>query len=345
MAQLKLDSKTAAAIAEPVDTHRLNHLPVLVLNVHTSCNCRCVMCDIWKSTEARSLQPSDLEPHVASIRRLGVRWVVFTGGEPLMNRALDQLSEMLRKERIRLTLLTTGLLLGKCAEEVARSFDDIIISIDGPEQIHDSIRRVRGGFRLIGAGIQAIRRIRPDLRITARTTVQKENFRWLRETVRAAKTLTFDGISFLAVDLTSEAFNRPLLWPAERQNEIGLSFDDLEELAIEIDNLVSENSDDIRSGFIAESPEKLRRVVQHFRAHLGLEEAQAPPCNAPWTSAVVEADGSVRPCFFHPPIGDLRKQTFEEAVNSEKALQFRSALDMRNNLTCQHCVCSLNYRG
>jgi Fe-coproporphyrin III synthase len=341
----QFDLKGATAIAEGIDAHRVTRLPVLVLNVHTSCNCRCMMCDIWKTSEAKSLAPAHLEPHLSSIRRLGVRWVVFTGGEPLMNRAFGQLSEMLRKEHVRLTLLTTGLLLGKFAEDVARSFDDIIISLDGPEEIHDSIRRVRGGFRLIGAGIQAIRRLRADFRVTARTTVQKANFRQLRETVGAAKTLTFDGISLLAVDLTSEAFNRPLLWPVERQNEVGLSLADVEDLTIEVENLTRENAEEIRSGFIAESPQKLRRIVRHFRAQLGLEAPEAPQCNAPWTSAVVEVDGSVRPCFFHAPIGDLRKQTLEEAVNSEQALQFRSALDVRNNLTCRRCVCSLNYRG
>ena len=45
------------------------------------------------------------------------------------------------------------------------------------------------------------------------------------------------------------------------------------------------------SGYIAESPEKLRRIARHFRAHLGLERDESPRCNAPWTSAVIETDG------------------------------------------------------
>ena len=31
---------------------RLTRLPILVLEPHSRCNCRCVMCDIWKRTDA-----------------------------------------------------------------------------------------------------------------------------------------------------------------------------------------------------------------------------------------------------------------------------------------------------
>ena len=77
-----------------------------------------------------------------------------------------------------------------------------------------------------------------------------------------------------------------------------------------------------------ESPAKLRRIVQHFRAHLGQAEHVAPRCNAPWVSAVIEASGDVRPCFFHPVLGNLHSQTLPEILNSPEALQFRSNLDV-----------------
>src|ERR1700683_5273721 len=140
------------------DPHRVTHLPVVVLHAHSSCNCRCVMCDIWKTTDTRSLRPSDLEALLASFRRLGVRWVVFTGGEPLLNPSLPLLCAMLRQEGIRLTLLTTGLLLKKQAKDVAASFDDVIISLDGPESIHNSIRRVENAFAVILAGAAAVQK-------------------------------------------------------------------------------------------------------------------------------------------------------------------------------------------
>jgi MoaA/NifB/PqqE/SkfB family radical SAM enzyme len=335
------------AVAAPTRTQprRLTHLPVLVLHVHSSCNCRCVMCDIWKTSESRALQPAELVRHVTEFRRLGVRWVVFSGGEPLLNRAFPELCRMLRAESVQVTLLTTGLLMRKYAREITASFDDAIVSLDGPEDIHDKIRNVAGGFRLIERGARAIREIDGGFRITARTTVQRLNFGHLRETIGAAKDLRLNGISLLAVDLTSHAFNRPLVWPVEKQNEVGLGVSDIRELEQEMSALVRQNAEDIQSGFVAESAEKLWRIVRHFRAHVGLEKAEAPQCNAPWTSAVVEVDGTVRPCFFHAPVGNICEQSLEEAINSERAIEFRSALDIASNPICRRCVCSLNYQA
>ena len=335
----------AIAGASGLERQRVTHLPVLVLHVHSSCNCRCVMCDIWKTKESRTFRPADLEPHLESIRRLGVSWVVFSGGEPLLNKELPQLCSILRRENIRLTLLSTGLLLEKRATQVAESFDDAIVSLDGPEQVHNTIRRIHAAFTRIQSGINTVRKIRPAFRVTARTTIQKANHRHLRETVAAAKLLDLDGISFLAADLTSQAFNRPEAWTAERQGEVALSREELGTLEAEINSLVRDNSADIASGYIVESPEKLRRIARHFRAHLGLERNESPQCNAPWTSAVIEADGTVRPCFFHRTVGNVRQTSLEEVINGGDALAFRSALDIPNNPTCNRCVCSLNYRS
>jgi len=328
-----------------IEQHRVTQLPVLVLHAHSSCNCRCVMCDIWKTKDSHAFQSADLQPHLESIRQLGVRWVVLSGGEPLLNNEWPQLCSLLRREGIRLTLLTTGLLLARHAAQVAELFDDIIVSLDGPEQIHDAIRRVDKAFALLQRGVDAVRKQRSSLKITARATIQKANHAHLCETLAAAKQLKLNGVSFLAADLTSEAFNRPLGWSTNRQSEVALTVEEVAILETEIACLITENREDLDSGYIAESPEKLRRIARHFRAHLGLDRSESPRCNAPWTSAVIETDGTVRPCFFHPPIGNIHHSSLEEVINGREALTFRSRLDIPTNSICQRCVCSLNYRS
>ena len=336
--------RTVSAEESSSDLHVIHDLPVLVVHAHSSCNCRCIMCDIWKTPEGKAFRKADLEPHLASIRGLGVRWVVFSGGEPLMNAELPVLCEILRAENIRLTLLTTGLLLQKCASMVAAGFDDVIVSLDGPPEVHDKIRRVEKAFALLEAGVKALREQRPEMRITARTTVQKANHCHLRETVCAARRMNLNGISFLAADLTSSAFNRPLLWPASRQDEIGLSLREVAALEREIEALIQETGRASECGFIAETPEKLRRMARQFRVQLRLKAGESPICNAPWVSAVIETDGTVRPCFFHAAIGNLREGSLESIVNGEAGRAFRKNLDIANNAICQRCVCSLHYR-
>ena len=324
-----------------VHPHALKHVPILVLNVHSRCNCRCVMCDIWKRTETEELTHAALSRHLSNFREMGVEWIVLSGGEPLMHSDFVRIAKLFQSEGIRLTLLTTGLLLSKYGDSVVHCFDEVIISLDGPRDVHDVIRRVSGAFDRIHDGITALRKHPPAPAIRARTTVQKENFRHLLATISASRQLGFESISFLAADLTSTAFNRELVWPVPRQKQVGLSRDDVEILREEIEQVILRHGADIDSGFIAESSDKLRKIVQHFEAHLGLRPPSSPICNAPWVSAVVEANGDVRPCFFHTAIGNVNDEPFVDVVNGPRGIAFRESLDVPSNPTCQRCVCSL----
>jgi MoaA/NifB/PqqE/SkfB family radical SAM enzyme len=324
---------------------RLLNLPILLLHMHENCNCRCVMCDIWQRERGREIDLSWLEMQRPSIERLGVRQVVLTGGEPLLHTNFENVCYFLKDCGVRVTLLTTGLLLAKRAETVARAVDEVILSLDGPEEIHDRVRRVRGAFRLMQEGVQEVRRHRPEMPVHARSTIQKMNHRLLRATVAAAHALSLDSISFLAADTTSQAFNRELVWPGERQRQIVLTHTEVLELEAETEALIEENAFEIDMRFIVEAPEKLRSISRRFREQLGEFAPRAPLCNAPWVSAVVEVGGAIRPCFFHQKIGDASVIPLDEAINSTQALQFRATLDVESNPICRHCVCSLNYKG
>jgi len=315
-------------------THNIEKLPILLMDVHSRCNCRCVMCDIWKTDEHREFTLAQLESQMAAIERLQVRWVVLTGGEPLMHSNLFALSGLLRGRGIRVTILSTGLLFERFAREIAEHLDDAIVSLDGPGEMHDRIRRVAGAFERIREGIGAIRRHKPHFQIGARCTVQKGNHALLVDTVRGAREIGLSSISFLAADLTSPAFNRAEPWSVHQQSKIALT---LAELTVLQHQIVMLEDDP----FVIDSPRHLRRIVGHFRAHLELEPVEAPRCNAPWVSAVIGIDGSVRPCFFHPPVGSFTSQPLDEALNAPEARGFRAALDIAGNPICQRCVCSL----
>lgn len=287
----------------------------------------------------------DLQPHIESFRKLRVRWVVFSGGEPQMHSDLAALCRLLRPEGIRLTLLTAGLLLEAHAPSIAETIDDVIVSVDGPPEIHDQIRRVQKAFDRLERGVVALRKRRPEMVIRGRSTVQKTNCAHLRGTVAAARQLGLNSISFLAADVTSEAFNRPGGWPVTRQSAVALGPEEIALLEREIEFLIQQHSDDIASGFVVESAEKLRRIVRHFRVQLGELAPLAPSCNAPWVSAVIEADGAVRPCFFHRPLGNIHEKPLIEILNGDTAVDFRRQLDIANNPVCQKCVCALQLQS
>ena len=62
--------------------------------------------------------------------------------------------------------------------------------------------------------------------------------------------------------------------------------------------------------------------------------------NAPWASAVVEADGAVRPCYFHPVVGNIRERRLREILANEM-VAFRRGLNVAADATCRRCVCTL----
>jgi MoaA/NifB/PqqE/SkfB family radical SAM enzyme len=274
------------------------------------------------------------------MRTLKVKWVVISGGEPLLHSGLPALCRLLRHDGIRVTLLTAGLNLEQHAT-IATVLDDLIVSIDGPPDVHDEIRGVPGAYRKLARGIDAVRRVRPDMPVNGRYTVQKRNCRQLRNAVGSAHTLGLNSLSFLAADLTSTAFNRPEGWSAERGSGIALTADEIVLLDREIEKVIQECAPDLERGFIVERPEKLRRIARHFRAYLGMVSACPPRCNAPWVSTVIEADGSVKPCFFHAAIGNIHDLPLIDILNSEVALGFRQHLDVSTNPTCRNCVCPL----
>jgi MoaA/NifB/PqqE/SkfB family radical SAM enzyme len=302
------------------------------------------MCDIWKRLPGTELSLAKVAEYQNSIRLLNIRQVVLTGGEPLLHSHFRELCTLLKQCDVCITLLSTGLLLQKRADTIVDCVDEVIVSLDGPETIHNLIRNIPRAYQLMRGGIAALKQIRPHFPIHARSTIQRANFSHLRQTVSAAQDLHCDSVSFLAVDTTSQAFNRELVWPTSQQNMISLASHEVSLLEQEIELLIEKNAAEIQSRFIVERPEKLRRIASYFRQRLGELPPRAPRCNAPWVSAVIEVNGSVRPCFFHRKIGDTAQLPLHEAINTIEAKEFRQTLNIEGNPICQRCVCSINYQ-
>src|SRR5262249_27473536 len=136
-----------------------------------------------------------------------------------------------------------------------------------------------------------------NYKITGRTVIHRLNFRHWPSIIRSAKEIGLRQISFLPADVSSHAFNRDIAWDKPRQNEILLSPEELPALQMIVDNLKHEFRQEFSSRFIAESPEKIQKIYDYYAAFYGLNPYPYKKCNAPWVSAVVEADGTVRPCF------------------------------------------------
>jgi len=280
---------------------------------------------------------------MSSLKAFGTRHVAMSGGEALLNTNFFKLCEILKYAGISVTLLTTGLTVKRNTENLLRWVDEVIVSLDGDEPLHDAIRNVPGVFKKLKDGVEHIKKLNPNYRITARTVIHRLNFRNWESIIIEAKKMGIDQISFLPADVSSHAFNRHMAWDEPKQYEILISENELPELMETITNIIG-NHNNFTSGFIAESPEKIRQIYYYYAAFYNLNPFPFKKCNAPWVSTVIEADGSVRPCFFHDVLGNIKDASLANILNSNKAITFRKFLskNMSTNATCVKCVCSLN---
>jgi MoaA/NifB/PqqE/SkfB family radical SAM enzyme len=321
-------------------THRTWALPILVYSPTSRCNSRCVSCDYWRTDGATDLTREEVAVLCSDLPGLRTKLVIFTGGEPLVREDVFELADMFRARGVVLHLLTSGLALERHAQAVAERFAAVTISLDG--HTPELYRNVRGvdGLTAVERGIRRLKALRPTLPVRARSTLQQRNFRALPDLIDKAAAMGLDQISFLAADVSSDAFGRSVLKMEPNPHGLLLDADEVEEFERVIEKTLSSHADAFRRGRVAERGDRLRRLAQYYRAHQRRGPFPVVSCNAPWCSAVVDADGTVRPCFFQPAIGNLRERPLRVLLD-EEMVRFRRGLDVEHDETCQRCVCSL----
>ena len=311
-------------------------LPVVTLYVTERCNSRCVTCDYWRHGHL-DLSLDSVEKLRPSLARLDTRIVVLSGGEPLLHPEWAAIAGLLRADGLKVWLLTSGLSLAKHARRAAASFDAVTVSLDGVDR--ETYAAIRGldAFEKVCEGVRAVA---PAVPLNLRVTLQRGNYRQLPQFVVLARELGARQVSFLAVDIANtHAFGRTGLAGFDPT----LGEEELEEFAAILARLERDHAEDFRSGFIAESPQKLRRILQYFGAVRGRGAYPEVHCNAPEFSAVIDARGRVQPCFFIPgptPAGgtnfDLQAQ-----LDGEPMARLRRDIHSGGRAECRTCVCSM----
>lgn len=316
----------------------LQSLPLLTLHLTERCNSRCVSCDYWRHGKA-DLTLEAVVNLLPSLRALDTHTVLISGGEPLLHPQWMQIAAALRTNGQQLWLLTSGLALAKHAAQAQMLFSSITVSLDGTDRAMYTAIRGLDAFEKVCEGIQ--RAVAAGACVSLRVTVQQSNYRALPEFVRLAHELGAMQISFLAADVSNpHAFGRQEGFAAN----IALRSSDLDEFARVLDGMEREHVCDFDSGFIAERPAKLRRLLQYYAAICGVGEFPPPRCNAPEFSAVVDARGRVMPCFFiaGPPSPTLTAEhNLDAALNDEAMVSLRDAIRAGQRAECATCVCSL----
>ena len=131
------------------------------------CNATCSFCDIWERPSPY-VTLENMRDNLRDLKRLGVRVIDFTGGEPLLHRQLDDLLREAKNLGLITTITTNGLLYPKYAERLHGLVDMLHFSLDSPiAEEHDKSRGVKC-FDKVMESIAIARKLgeRPDILFT-----------------------------------------------------------------------------------------------------------------------------------------------------------------------------------
>jgi len=131
------------------------------------CNAACGFCDIWERPSPY-VTVENVRENLAAMKKLGVKVVDFTGGEPLLHRQLPMLLHEAKRLGMITTVTTNGLLYPKQAKDLKGLIDMLHFSLDSPdEEEHNQSRGVRC-FDKVMESIEVARSLgeRPDILFT-----------------------------------------------------------------------------------------------------------------------------------------------------------------------------------
>ncbi len=243
--------------------------------VTLSCNASCKHCHLGGMVDEERATPQrygeicrQLQPVVAQI----------SGGEPLLRRDLEQITEALRVPNkppfIIVTTAATILTKERYRKLRQAGVDEFSLSLDYPDERHDEFRRVPGLFRKIEKLVKELES-ENDKAITLSCVVQKDNF---RELLKLAE---------LAIKWNVRINFSTYTWLRTDDKGYMLSKEDLPEFKEIVKQLLAFKKK--HKNFFA-SEYIFNRMIDFF------ENGETPNCHAGETFLMVNSDGTLSPC-------------------------------------------------
>lgn len=187
---------------------------IVVWRINERCNLACPFCAYDKTVDRarRSTDAKEVERFAGLLAEYGriqsesvlISWI---GGEPLLWAPLFDLGQRLRRHReIRLSATTNGTTLHRSSVQqgILDGFDELTVSIDGPQHIHDSLRRAPGNWNRIARGVAELARRRQAGTTTLKTlranvVLMRNNLPYFADCCRQLAELGIDEITFNAL--------------------------------------------------------------------------------------------------------------------------------------------------
>lgn len=273
--------------------------------VTDQCNRKCAYCAIWRRPD-RDLPTDRVLGIVDELVEAGTLRISFTGGEPLLREDMGRIIRYAHEKGIETKMNSNGALVGEKIRSL-RYLDMLTLSLEGPEEIHDTIRG-RGSFD----------EVREALRIARRHRIRTG-----LATVLTA--INLDAVDSI-LDIARQEACRVLFQPA---TPLRLGGGGVNELAPPVEAYraaIKRLIDKKKAG-----NDRIANSVP------GLEHLERWPdparmtCACGWISCRIEPDGTVLYCS---------RESLPPAPGNCTRVPFREAFDKLVPMVCTDCWCA-----
>lgn len=331
----------------------------LVLGVNNICNLHCKMCDVGTKTNETNFavnlvgtrplhMPIELLKDVMD--QAAKHWpqtkLGYAFTEPLVYKHLEESLDYAQQKQLYTGITTNALNLRQHAPMLIKTgLNDLFISLDGPQDVHNEIRGHKSSFQRAIEGIETLlaSNKRPDIGIYC--VITEWNIGRLKEFADFFKSYPLKHLGFMHTNFTPEsvANHHNVLhgasYPATHSNVEETNIDNMD-----LDALWAE-MEEIRA---TDYPFKVdfsphvgsRDLLDKF--YLRPEQLFGKRCNDAFSTIMIKSDGSVIPAHgrcFNLTVGNMYENDLKTIWNSNALGQFRKDLNKAGGLlpACSRC--------
>lgn len=154
------------------------------------CNSRCSYCGM-PSRKTRELNCVQVTRLLETLSKKGARFLSLTGGEPLLRDDIGSIVDFARARGMCVKLNSNGMLFTKKADEL-KNLSTLILSYDGPPQVHDHLRGA-GSHDGVMRAVEAARQ--RNIPVSFYTVISSANLPFIKDVLKKAADLNV-GIMF-----------------------------------------------------------------------------------------------------------------------------------------------------
>lgn len=305
------------------------------------CNLKCKMCgaqqekwEMYKENLDEDMSFENFQNIIISLKKFKTN-IILTGGEPLLHKEWFKFAKFAKENNLCVTLQTNGVFLEENVERILEVFNQINVSIDGVEKIHDDIRGKRGTYEKIIKGLKLLKNIRreknlysPGLNIWF--TITPWNYKFLKDTFIELANLEIGMDNFTVVHpmfIKEEAYRRfRKIFPTNgidiiKGFLIDLSGIDTEYIRKEIKEIkkLIKKYKNIKIIF---SPQIDEKDISIFYNREKDFLSKSLKCLTPWLDPFILPDGSLFSCM-GIYLGNTKNENIINLWNNKRAKYFR----------------------